>query len=527
VRLFAADRLAGLDRTALVMAALCTIVAAITVLAGHVSSWAFIACGLVLLATIGVAAYLFPRAGLAMLVVGPLIDRTLLDRIIPSNLTTLSAVFGEMLLVFIGPAILLRAAREGRLRRALLGWPLVMLAAFLALALISTLVNGVPPVVAVLGIAVTVDAVALFFLAPLAAVTLPSGGRIVWFFALLIGLASAISVLQAVLGGSVLGLTTTAGRSGEGVRLSSVVGDPNAFGVLIGMILTLPIAATAFWGGRRRWLAGSLALLLAIALLFTYSRGAWFGTAAGIALTSVISGRVRLLPFAAAIGAAALLVATVVPRDILSSGQPVASPQAINPTPTHSASPSIATARPSPSDVPSSDFLGSAIDRALRVATGTDLRARLVRNAGPILADHPFLGVGPGRYGGAVAAWYPTPVYRTYGTDKLLTYSIGYKKFFHQQTVDNFWLHLVVESGILGTIAFAGLILIPIVRAARAARATAEGSVLFTAIVGIGVVGVLSSLSTMLLEANAGAFPFWLLLGIGWSIVQFWEVPVE
>ena len=234
-----------------------------------------------------------------------------------------------------------------------------------------------------------------------------------------------------------------------------------------------------------------------------------------------------LKEMAAAIGAAALLVATVVPRDILSSGQPVASPQAINPTPTHSASPSIATARPSPSDVPSSDFLGSAIDRALRVATGTDLRARLVRNAGPILADHPFLGVGPGRYGGAVAAWYPTPVYRTYGTDKLLTYSIGYKKFFHQQTVDNFWLHLVVESGILGTIAFAGLILIPIVRAARAARATAEGSVLFTAIVGIGVVGVLSSLSTMLLEANAGAFPFWLLLGIGWSIVQFWEVPVE
>ena len=524
MRVPAAGRLASVDGTGLAIAIACLLLAALTVLAGRVSPWAFVASGAALLAMTAVAAYRYPRAGLAALLVGPLFDRTLLDRMVPTNLTALSGAFGEMLLVVIGPAILLRALHEGRARRVLTGWPLALLLTFLVLAGVSALVNSVPPVVAVLGLTVTVDAIALFFLAPLAGVDLTRGSRIVWFFAIVIGIASLIAVLQALLGTTILGLSATAGRSGEGVRIGSLVGDPNAFGVLIGMVLTVPIAAAAFSSGRGRLLAVGFALVLAVALLFTYSRGAWFGTLIGIVAASLLTRQLRLLSYAVGIGLVALLLASVLPRDVLGSRPPQASPRAIGTgTPTTSATPS-RSASPSASNIPSSDFLGSAIDRALRIASGSDLRARLVRNAGPILAEHPILGVGPGRYGGAVAAWYPTPVYRAYGTNKLLTYQIGFKKFFHQQTVDNFWLHLVVESGILGTLAFGGLILLPLLRIARATREATEGRVVLTAIVAAGLVGVFSSVSTMLLEANAGAFPFWLLLGLGWSIVRLREV---
>jgi O-antigen ligase len=89
--------------------------------------------------------------------------------------------------------------------------------------------------------------------------------------------------------------------------------------------------------------------------------------------------------------------------------------------------------------------------------------------------------------------------------------------------VDNFWLHLVVEAGILGTLAFGGLILVPMVRIVRRTREAEDGRVVLTAVVAAALVGVFTSLTTMLLESNAGAFPFWLLLGVGWSIVQLRE----
>src|SRR5439155_2662933 len=116
------------------------------------------------------------------------------------------------------------------------------LVTFLALAGISALVNAVPPVVAFLGLAVTVDAIALFFLAPLAGVDLTRGSRIVWFFAIVIGGASLIAVLQALRCTTILGLITTARRSGQGVRIGSLVGVPKAFGLLSVVLLTRPIA---------------------------------------------------------------------------------------------------------------------------------------------------------------------------------------------------------------------------------------------------------------------------------------------
>src|SRR5690606_21674908 len=93
------------------------------------------------------------------------------------------------------------------------------------------------------------------------------------------------------------------------------------------------------------------------------------------------------------------------------------------------------------------NVIDSTFGRVGTIGEGRDLRTLFVLNGLPILADHPLLGVGPGRYGGAAADLFETPIYAEYGTDALLTSPT-------QRTVDNFWLHLAVESGVLGTAAF-------------------------------------------------------------------------
>ena len=65
------------------------------------------------------------------------------------------------------------------------------------------------------------------------------------------------------------------------------------------------------------------------------------------------------------------------------------------------------------------DLVDSTIGRFGAVGQGRDLRAQFVFNALPIVMDHPVAGVGPGRYGGAAADIFPTPVYAAYDTDRL------------------------------------------------------------------------------------------------------------
>jgi O-antigen ligase len=155
------------------------------------------------------------------------------------------------------------------------------------------------------------------------------------------------------------------------------------------------------------------------------------------------------------------------------------------------------------------DLVGSTFNRFGTIGEGRDLRTLFILNGIPIVADNPFLGVGPGRYGGAAADIFDTPVYAKYGTDILFSDP-------SQRTVDDFWLHLLVESGVLGFLAFVGMILTAVVPMIRATvHDTGRRRVVLTGIVIAAFALVVNSVSTMLLEANSVAFVFWFLLGIG------------
>jgi putative inorganic carbon (hco3(-)) transporter len=272
------------------------------------------------------------------------------------------------------------------------------------------------------------------------------------------------------------------GQFGELYRLAAFIGDPNVLGAFLTAAAPFTLlAATQLDSPRHRRIAVATAFLLLLILWLTFSRGAWLAMAVSTFGVLAWFGR-RTLLLSVAILTISFLTANFMPRDlILFGGQ--------------------AGIRP--------NVIGSTFDRVGAVGEGRDLRIRFVINALPIIADHPLIGVGPGRWGGAVAFDIRSPVYEEYGTDEVFD-------LYPQRTVDNFWLHLLVEFGFVGVAAFVAAAAVPGLRILAAGRrATGLDRVLLGGIA-TGTVGLaVSSVTTMLLEANSVGFLFWFLLGLG------------
>jgi O-antigen ligase len=144
------------------------------------------------------------------------------------------------------------------------------------------------------------------------------------------------------------------------------------------------------------------------------------------------------------------------------------------------------------------------IDSTLERLGDLGTRARYVREGIPILLDHPFLGVGPGRYGGAAAKIIPSPVYEEYGTRLL-----GFR------TVHNFWLHLLGEAGALGTAVFLTMIAGLLIRFVRGARAaTGLRFIILAGATTMLLVVTFHSFTEMIFEGNMPMVIVWLILGI-------------
>jgi O-antigen ligase len=478
-------------RAPLAVGALALALVAGAAIAARVWLPGFIVLGLALVAVAVVASVVWPRAVILVVLLAPVVDRYLVSGLLPSNLAPLAHLLSEGLLVGVGLILAAVAWRAGTLQHALRHPTAVALGLFGMLGLLSALVNGVPPAVVVLGLVFTLDAAALFFYPRLVGYSrgqaLASAGVVVG----LVVVASIIAVAQALLSPTLLGLTPSVGRFGEVYRLASIFDDPNVFGAfLVAAIPFLFIGAARLPTRNMRWIAIGASFLLALALWFTFSRGSWLALLLGVGVTLLLVDR-RALAIGAAVCVVSFGTAVVMPRDLI-----VPAPEPGQPTPSE---------RP--------ELIDSTFDRVDTIGAGRDLRTLFVLNALPILADHPVLGVGPGRYGGAVAKTHPTPIYGEYGTDKLFWNPL-------QRTVDNFWLHLLVEAGILGFTAFLAAAVVPGIRILRRARsAVGWDRVLYGGIAAATVGLAVSSVSTMLLEANSVGFLFWFLLGVGSLVV--------
>jgi O-antigen ligase len=446
--------------------------------AANISTPAFLFAGLVLLGVLGLASVRWPRVLLIVVVLTPaLIDLYAGDRLLPESVHSVSRFFSEALLVFMTLALAWVGARRGTLVTALRHPFTVAVAVFGAISVASTIVNAVPPAVAVAGMLFTLDAAILFYLPRMVGYSHEDAQRAMWVIAGVVALTSLLAIGQSLLSPDLLGVTPVAGMSGEGVRVGSLVRDPNILGTLIGMALPFTVfSLVRLPRGRSRWITLGMTLALVLALLLTYSRGSWLGVAVGFGVVALVIDRRALIAFGAIV-LLAYVTAVVMPKGILAGGSLGYDPFA------------------------------TTINRFTAVGDGRDLRSLFIVNALPIVAEHPILGVGPGRYGGAAASVFGSPVHVRYGTDLLLT---------NQLTVDNFWLHLGVEGGVLGFSAFLAMIGTALIQPIRALRGSIGSRFSVPAgVVSATAVVCVATVTTMLLEGNTAAFLFWFLLGIG------------
>ena len=82
--------------------------------------------------------------------------------------------------------------------------------------------------------------------------------------------------------------------------------------------------------------------------------------------------------------------------------------------------------------------------------------------------DHPLWGVGPGMFGSAVAYKYRSPVYEEYNFTTVFRWI---------KSLDQFWPQVLAETGLIGTSAFAGLLLVLFIVFAVSARETTSDEI--------------------------------------------------
>lgn len=466
------------------VAAAIALVLLAAILASRVSTTLFVLIEGLVVALVAVLGLRWPRAALLCVVLSPILDRYVVPGLLAPDAETLAHLLSEALLVAVGAALLVQAARRRTLRAAL-NHPAVPLAiAFIALAALSALVNHVPVWQAAAGIAFTVDALALFVLARIVGFGSRQALAAIGVVLGVVLAAALVAIGQALLSPYLFGLSALRGRFGELYRLAAFFGDPNTLAAFLSAAIPFALfGATGLRAPHLRRVALAGAFVLLLALWLSFSRGGWLGAVGGFTIAALIIDR-HALRIGLLVMGISLVVALVMPRNLACGA--------------------------CSSEL---DLLGSTFGRVDTISAGKDLRTLFVTNALPIAADHALLGVGPGRYGGAAADLFGTPVYARYGTDRLLIDPA-------QRTVDDFWLHLWVESGTVGLLVFLGVVgsaLRPVIHAARTAaggrRVVLAG--LSAAVIGLSING----LTTMLLEANSGAFLFWFLLGVGSQLI--------
>ena len=455
------------------------------VLAGRGSTAAFVAVLVAVLVAVAFAARRWPLPTLVAAAVTTLADLELTQRILPEGFDPGPIGLSEPMLLVAGTVVALDAIRRRTFRAALRDPVLPLAGLFVALAIVSAVVNAVPPHVALLGIVMTVDAIAIYFtvrMVPLEdrAASFAIGGLV----AVIVG-AALFGLMQVLLAPNLLGFYTRAGQFGEGNRISSIIGNPNMLAAVIGIATPFALYGTRHLPDVRwRWVARAALFVLMLALLLTFSRGAWLSVAIGCLVGTLLVDW-RSLPILVVTIALAWGAATVMPRGLL-----VAEPEGGS-----------GGGGGGPAIVDSTgDRLGSLLDR-------NDTRGRYLRDGLRVIEDNLLLGVGPGRYGGGAALIdpeNPSPVYEAYDVE-----------LFGYRTVHNFWLHLLGEGGVLGTAVFLTMVVGLLVRFVRGARdAAGMRFVILAGTATMLMVVSLHSVTEMIFEGNMPVLIVWLLLGI-------------
>jgi len=192
-------------------------------------------------------------------------------------------------------------------------------------------------------------------------------------------------------------LWLSAAEKGITTRAFAFFGSPNVLGAVLAMVAL--VSAGIYFSEKNNYMA-IVSIFATIVTIFTFSRSAWLGLAAGVLVILIIKNwkLVLLSPVALL-----TLFSSQVRTRILTVFTP-------------------------------SYWFDSSLDG----------RLWSVNNGLNLLSKYPLFGTGPGTYGGQLALNYASPVY-------LQGIQNGYVALYF---TDNQWLQLIVQTGIIGIIFF-------------------------------------------------------------------------
>lgn len=318
----------------------------------------------------------------------------------------------------------------------------------------EVLVNSPNTRIAIEGLRVVIQYIFWYFLIVQMLKTEKEAKRL-YIILFLIGFAlGAHGVYQYIVGVEIPQNWVDSLEKGLRTRVFSIVKSPNVLGSL--MTLTIPMGISLIFAEKKigKKIFYTLASLIMIAcLIFTFSRGAWLGFIAAITIFILLKDKRLIIPAIFAVLLIVIFVPTVVDRMAF---------------------------------MLSSEYINKSLQggRLTRWLTGIEM-----------LKNQPFLGVGLGHFGGAVAM----------NNDIAGTFYM-----------DNYYLKTAVEMGIVGLLAFLWLMYQVVIWSYRTfikIENTYYKNIVHGALAGI--VGVIvHNLFENIFEVPMMVTYFWLLAGI-------------
>lgn len=241
------------------------------------------------------------------------------------------------------------------------------------------------------------------------------------------------------------------------LRVFSTIGNPNALGGY--MVLMTPIAISLALHAKdwlKRSLYGIAALLMMYTMVMTYSRGAWIGFIAGMALYTLITRNKWL----AGLGLAGLIAAPIVAPDVVSRLTLAFTPEYLN-------------------------------------KSSNKGRVEFWTRAFMIWKENPIFGTGIGTVGDSVATRHDMP---------------------GATWIDNQYVKLLAETGLVGIIAYVAMVFAPIIAGAKAVFGSKQkGTYLYALNAGVtaALFGlIVENVTAAIIEDLNVTTHFWVLIAI-------------
>lgn len=375
-----------------------------------------------------VSAFKYPRAFVFFFAVYTVFEETLL-RWLPSSARYVGEVGIVTLLALVVLKQVLGCGRI-RYRRTAVTLPLVL---FLLIATISTLLNQVPLVVAILGIRPWLRYLLLFYLVILLDWPPHMQRRLVYTLLAVAVIEALIGLVQSVGGAGVASwfaapIVTVDGRIVQqitpgliGAKIFGTLARYDRFGNYLMLMFLLGLALWPIVRSRQRPKLLVALGIIALAASLSFSRQAWLGMGVGILLITLIDKRRRTMLF---LGLALLFL----PFIFVLGEAPTQSTSGGNPA-------TVLTR-----------MLEPFSPQYWQSVTNDGGRVYYVAVVGPkLLEGSPWFGFGPGRFGSLVTRLYPTSVYEQLGVSNY---------FASNFSLDIQWMAMLGQVGILGVAAF-------------------------------------------------------------------------